>query len=79
MHALEQASAALTESLLDVTLAEARQQKASCYLETFTPRNLNFYERLGFRRVAAHLEPVTNREYVVMQRDAEKNKAYRKL
>jgi anthranilate phosphoribosyltransferase len=28
-----------------------------------------FYERLGFRSVANYLEPVTNRDYVVMRRD----------
>jgi GNAT superfamily N-acetyltransferase len=57
----------LGATLLAGTLAEASQAKATCYLETFTPRNLRFYERLGFRRVADHLEPTTNREYVVMR------------
>jgi GNAT superfamily N-acetyltransferase len=56
-------------SLVEGTLAEASRAKAICYLETFTPRNLRFYERLGFRRVAGHLEPTTNKEYVVMRRD----------
>ena len=56
-------------TLLEGTLAEASQANATCYLETFTPRSLRFYERLGFRRVADHLEPTTNREYVVMRRD----------
>lgn len=55
-------------TLLAGTLAEADQIHATCYLETFTPRNLGFYERLGFRSVAQHLEPTTKREYVVMQR-----------
>jgi GNAT superfamily N-acetyltransferase len=55
--------------LLAGTLAEADQKKVTCYLETFTPRNLGFYERMRFRRVAQHLEPTTNREYVVMRRD----------
>ena len=59
----------LGATLLAGTLAEASQAKATCYLETFTPRNLRFYERLGFRRVAEHLEPTTSREYVVMRRD----------
>jgi hypothetical protein len=34
------------------TLAQAREPVA-CFLETFTPRNLPFYERLGFRALAA--------------------------
>lgn len=59
----------LGASLVADTLAEASRGKAICYLETFSPRNLRFYERLGFRRVAGHLEPTTNREYAVMRRD----------
>jgi len=57
-------------NLLTGTLAEAADLHVSCYLETFTPRNSHFYERLGFRRVAEHLEPVTTRNYAVMIRDA---------
>jgi len=60
----------LGATLLEGTLAEASHANVTCYLETFTPRNLRFYGRLGFRRVADHLEPTTNREYVVMRRDA---------
>jgi len=59
----------LGAALLSETLAEASRVKAVCYLETFTPRNLRFYERMGFRQVAQHLEPTTNKEYVVMRRD----------
>jgi GNAT superfamily N-acetyltransferase len=59
----------LGATLLAGTLAEASQARVPCYLETFTPRNLRFYERLGFWRVANHLEPTTNKEYVVMRRD----------
>ena len=59
----------LGAALLAATLAEASQARVSCYLETFTPRNLKFYERLGFCAVARYLEPTTNREYVVMRRD----------
>jgi GNAT superfamily N-acetyltransferase len=59
----------LGATLLAGTLAEAARAQASCYLETFTQRNLRFYERLGFRRVADHLEPTTNHGYVVMRKD----------
>jgi GNAT superfamily N-acetyltransferase len=55
--------------LLAGTLAEASHAHIPCYLETFTPRNLRFYERLGFCRIASRLEPTTSKEYVVMQRD----------
>ena len=60
----------LGATLLAGTLKEASRAQVPCYLETFTPRNLKFYERAGFRRVADHLEPTTNKEYVVMCRDA---------
>ncbi len=55
--------------LLAETLAEAQDSGVSCYLETFSPRNLAFYERIGFKRIAAHLEPTTDAEYIVMRRD----------
>jgi len=60
----------LGAKLLAVTLGEASRANVTCYLETFTPRNLKFYERVGFRKVAGHLEPTTNKEYVVMRKDA---------
>ena len=57
-------------TLLEPTLAQAHDVRAACFLETFTPRNLPFYERLGFRAVARPLEPTTGSAYVVMLRDA---------
>jgi len=60
----------LGAALLAGTLAEASGANVTCYLETFTPRNLKFYERVGFREVADHLEPTTNNKYVVMRKDA---------
>jgi GNAT superfamily N-acetyltransferase len=59
----------LGATLLSGTLAEASRAHVPCYLETFTARNLRFYERLGFYRVASHQEPTTSKMYVVMQRD----------
>jgi GNAT superfamily N-acetyltransferase len=60
----------LGATLLAATLAEASRANVACYLETFTPRNLRFYEQLEFHRVADHLEPTTNKDYVVMRKDA---------
>ncbi len=54
--------------LLAPTLAEADAAGVPCFLETFTPPSVPFYERLGFRREAAHLEPVTATEYLIMCR-----------
>jgi len=60
----------LGASLLEGTLAEASARSVPCFLETFTPRNLRFYERHGFARVAEHLEPTTGKPYVVMLRNS---------
>jgi GNAT superfamily N-acetyltransferase len=56
--------------LLAPTLAQAREVRAPCYLETFSPGNVAFYERLGFRGMASHDEPTTGCQYLVMLRDA---------
>jgi GNAT superfamily N-acetyltransferase len=55
--------------LLKPMLAEADAARAVCYLETFSPRNIKFYERLRFRSVASHLEPCTGAPYIIMRRD----------
>jgi ribosomal protein S18 acetylase RimI-like enzyme len=60
----------LGATLLAGTLAEASANSAPCFLETFTPRNLRFYERHGFSRVAEHIEPTTGKPYVVMLRNS---------
>jgi len=54
--------------LLAPTLAEADAAGVPCFLETFTPRSVAFYERLGFRTAARHLEPVTSSPYAIMCR-----------
>jgi len=59
----------LGATLLASTLSEAERADVACYLETFTPRNLEFYQRLGFRPVANHIEPTTGKEYVIMRKD----------
>jgi GNAT superfamily N-acetyltransferase len=60
----------LGAQLLAPTLVEADAAGAPCFLETFTPRSVAFYERLGFRSAAEHLEPVTNSAYAIMCRPA---------
>ena len=47
------------------------QTGVASYLETFTPRNMPFYERLGFRKIASFSEPVTGSDYWVMRRSPE--------
>jgi GNAT superfamily N-acetyltransferase len=56
--------------LLAPTLAEADAAGVPCFLETFTPPSVGFYERLGFRAAATHREPVSGSDYLVMCRPA---------
>jgi ribosomal protein S18 acetylase RimI-like enzyme len=58
----------LGRKLLEPTLAEADRVSATCYLETFTPRNVAFYERLGFMIRTRFLEPTINAEYALLVR-----------
>lgn len=58
----------LGTQLLRPTLAEADAAGADCYLETFNPRGMRFYERLGFWKVKVFREPTTRSEYSLMIR-----------
>src|SRR5579871_6269066 len=49
----------LGRQLLESTIAEADRAGATCYLETFSERNLSFYQRLGFAAKARFREPIT--------------------
>jgi ribosomal protein S18 acetylase RimI-like enzyme len=56
--------------LLAPTLAEADRVAATCYLETFSPRNFSFYERLGFVTAAQFAEPAGGFDCALMVRQA---------
>ncbi len=58
----------LGETLLRPTLTEADRLGVCCYLETFNPRNIKFYNKLGFAEATSHLEPETNSRYWIMLR-----------
>ena len=58
----------LGRQLLLPTLRLATEQRAPCYLETFSPRSVAFYSRLGFQSVAEFREPITGAAYLVMRR-----------
>jgi GNAT superfamily N-acetyltransferase len=58
----------LGRKLLEPAIAEADRLSATCYLETFTPRNISFYERLGFATQAQFTEPTTTANYALMVR-----------
>ncbi len=42
---------------------------AATYLETFTPGNMTFYERLGYKEASSFYEPTTRAEYWLMIRE----------
>jgi GNAT superfamily N-acetyltransferase len=58
----------LGEELVRAGLRKADDAGVATYLETYTPRNKNFYTRLGFRDAANIHEPVTGAHYSVMIR-----------
>lgn len=39
------------------------------YLETFTPKNLSFYKRLGYEQIECIHEPTTGSDYWIMMRE----------
>ena len=60
----------LGAGLIDTILHEADRMGAPSYLETFTPRNMAFYNRLGYETAAQIHEPVTDADYWLMVRQA---------
>lgn len=58
----------LGPGLIEDVLTEADQNMVPCYLETFTPRNMTFYQRQGFETIADFKEPFADARYWIMQR-----------
>jgi GNAT superfamily N-acetyltransferase len=58
----------LGETLVRPVLDRTDDHGVHTYLETFTPRNMRFYERLGFQEAGSFDEPVTRARYWVMVR-----------
>ncbi len=54
--------------LIERILKRTDQLRVPTYLETFTPRNISFYERLGYRLLERIHEPVSEADYWVMAR-----------
>lgn len=54
--------------LIRPILEMADSAGVSTFLETFTPRNMSFYERLGYTTAGSFLEPVTESKYWLMRR-----------
>jgi GNAT superfamily N-acetyltransferase len=58
----------LGEGLIRPILDKTDEMGFYTYLETFTPRNMSFYQRLGFQQAGAFDEPGVNARYRVMVR-----------
>ena len=58
----------LGSTFIKPILAKTDDLGVATYLETFTSRNISFYNRLGYRVVSSFVEPVTDSEYWLMMR-----------
>jgi len=61
----------LGSGLIIPVLEKTDAMGITTYLETFTPRNMTFYEKLGYRSIASFNEPVTESPYWIMTRQPE--------
>jgi GNAT superfamily N-acetyltransferase len=60
----------LGPGLIESVLSQSDKLGVATYLETFTPRNMTFYQRLGYTTLASFTEPTCGSEYWLMQRTA---------
>jgi GNAT superfamily N-acetyltransferase len=58
----------LGSSLISPVLELSDSKGLMTYLETFTPRNIKFYEKLGYEILDSFIEPITKAQYWVMVR-----------
>jgi ribosomal protein S18 acetylase RimI-like enzyme len=59
----------LGQSLIAPILEQADQAGVPTFLETFTPRNEPFYQRLGYRVAGSFFEPTIRANYSLMLRE----------
>ncbi len=59
----------LGRGLVSDILKKADLKNIPTYLETFVPRNMSFYNRLGFKAVESFHEPTTDADYWLMIRE----------
>ncbi|THB78893.1 MAG: GNAT family N-acetyltransferase [Desulfobulbaceae bacterium] len=58
----------LGPELVTTILKQTDQKGIPTYLETFTPQNMSFYKRLGYKQVECIHEPTTSATYWIMVR-----------
>ena len=66
----EYQSRGLGKELMKPVLREADEAGVGTYLETFVPRNIRFYERLGYAVIRELYEPVLATHYHLLRRSA---------
>lgn len=59
----------LGDGLVESILEKTDQLAVSTYLETFNPRNITFYNRMGYRVATRFDEPVTDADYRLLTRE----------
>ncbi len=59
----------LGSTLINHVLEKTDCINISTYLETFTLRNMSFYERLGYKSIASIYEPTVDADYWIMKRE----------
>lgn len=59
----------LGAGLITPVIEHADQAGVATFLETFTPRNMSFYQKLGYRDCGVFDEPTTGSRYWVMVRE----------
>ncbi len=57
------------KNLVETIIDHADGMGIPTYLETYTPQNKTFYNRLGYREMGTIPEPVTGAEYAIMIRE----------
>ncbi len=60
----------LGATLINNVLDKTDKLKVPTYLETFTPRNMSFYERLGYKNIASIHELTVDSKYWIMKRES---------
>ena len=62
-------------ALLEPVLSAADSDRLPCYLDTFQPRNVPFYQRHGFRVLVEDVEPVSGLRYWIFRREPKRASA----
>ena len=59
----------LGRSLLTPVLKKTDARNVPTFLETFTPKNISFYNRIGYKTAASFFEPTAKAAYHIMIRE----------